>query len=159
MNFLQAFIDHIHTGPASMAKELAKRLGVPYLEGRQGERLLGHRLKEVSKEDAIKQGLFPTRRFRTPTGEILETNEFPPMDHEQLTEEVWTKENWPTSYNSIREAVRKVPHGITAMYFHMPSLNVVLVAPDGELIGIRRTSFYDEVQVKALRSLKKAATA
>lgn len=138
------------------ARTLAANLGVPYLEEREGERLLGHRLKEVSREAAIEQGLFPTRRFRAPDGTVLETDEFPDMSYDQLTEEVWTKENWPSSYNSVQEALQKVPDGITAIYFHKPSLNLVLVAPGGELVGIRRTAFYDPVEVQALDLLKKA---
>jgi hypothetical protein len=140
--------------------DLAKRIGVPYLAERDHERLLGHRLKEVPQEEAIKQGLFPTRRFRSPTGEILETDEFPTMDHEQLTDEVWTHENWPTDpNNTVLEALQKVPHGIIAIYYHMTCLNLVLVTPERELIGIRRTALYDRNEVQALNRLKKAATA
>jgi hypothetical protein len=140
--------------------DLAERIGVPYLAERDHEKLLGHRLKEVPKEEAIKQGLFPTRRFRSPTGEILETDEFPTMDHEQLTEEVWTRDHWPTDpNNTVLEALQKVPHGIIAIYYHMTCLNIVLVTPERELIGIRRTALYDRNEVQALNRLKKAATA
>lgn len=79
------------------------------------------------------------------------------MDHEQLTEEVWTREHWPTDpNNTVLEALQKVPRGITAMYFHMTCLNLVLVTPEGDLIGIRRTALYDKDEVKALDRLKKA---
>jgi hypothetical protein len=142
---------------SKFVEDLAKRLDVPYLVERDRERLLGHRLREISDEEALKQGLFPTRRFRSPTGEILETDEFPTMDHDQLTEEVWTRENWPTDpNNTVLEALQKVPRGITAMYYHMTTLNLVLVTPEGDLIGIRRTALYDKDEVKALDRLKKA---
>jgi hypothetical protein len=155
---IKAFIGHIHTKPVNTFRELAERMGVPYLEERRGERCLGHRLKDVSDEEAIKQGLFPTRRFRSPTGEILETNEWPPMNYEQLTDEVWTHDNFPTSYNSIQEAVQKLPNGIKAMYYHLVSLTLVLVAPDGELVGIRRSSFRDGAEIADLEVLKKVTT-
>ena len=145
---------------SKFVEDLAKRIGVPYLVERDYERLLGHRLKDVPEEEAIKQGLFQTRRFRSPTGEILETDKYLTMDHEQLTEEVWTRDNWPTDpNNSVLEALQKVPHGIIAIYYHRTCLNIVLVTPERELIGIRRTALYDRAEVQALFRLKKAATA
>jgi hypothetical protein len=155
---IKNFINRIHTRPVITFRLLAERLGVPYLEERRGERRLGHRLKEVSDEEAIKQGLFPTRRFRSPTGEILETNEWPPTNYEQLTDEVWSRDNFPTSYNTIQEAVQKLPNGIKAMYFHLVSLTLVLVAPDGELVGVRKSIFCSEDDFAAFDVLKKVTT-
>jgi len=136
-------------------EDLAKRLGVPYLKERNREMLLGHKLIGITRDEAIKQGLLPTRRFRSPTGKILETNKFPTMDYEQLTDEVWTRNNFPTSNNSVLEALQKVPNGIIALYWHMTSLNIVLVSPYGDLVGIRRTALYDKNEIKALDRLKK----
>lgn len=140
--------------------EIAKRLEIPWLESRKGELLLGHRLKEISREEAIKAGLLPTRRFRLVGGLTVDQDEFPPLEQieEQLTEEVWTRGNWPSVLLSIPEAIQRVPNGVIGMYYHVPSLCVVLVAPDRSLIGIRRTSFSISYELQALNTLKRVAT-
>lgn len=122
-----------------VGKALCTRLGIPYLEGREVEKLLGHRLSTTPKEEAIAQGLLPMRRFRLPSGDVLDTDEWPPQG-DQLTEEVWTRDNWPDSFNDVGGAVAKLSAGVAAVYFHRQSLNLVLVAPDGTKVGIRSTA-------------------
>jgi hypothetical protein len=151
----------------SVARGLCAMLEVPFLDDRCDEHLQGHRLKEVKREEAIAQGLLPTRRFKFPDGRVVDQDEFPKMseDADQLTEEVWSKDNWPDCYCTILEAVQKLPHGVTADllsrgaeehgYFHKHSLN----------LGIRRTQFEIPTRsmladrIAPLASLKKAATA
>lgn len=129
---------------SGIGQALAIRLDVPYLEDRSGERMLGHRLKEVPEAEAIEKGLLLTRQFRFASGEILCTDEWPERlfkeENMQLTEEVWTKDNWPDSYNSVGDAVAKLPNGITGIYYHKPSMNLILVGPHGEKVGIRSTA-------------------
>lgn len=160
-------LDGIRGGCKAVGKALATHLDVPYYEDRD-ERLLGHRLKTVPVEEALKQGLLSARQFRLPSGAILETNEWPDILFEPgvefLTEAVRTKDNYPDSYNNVLEAVQKLPHGITGVYFHVRSLNLVLLGPMGEKVGIRASTLSTPIgmvpsEARHLGSLKKAATA
>ena len=134
-----AMIGAIGGGCVAIGKALGQKLDVPYMEEREGEKLLGCKLKEGHEGE-----LFPTHRYRFPSGEILCTNEWPERlvkeKAEQLTEEVWTKDNWHNSFNDVEGAVQKLPNGIVGVYFHRPSMNLVLVAPGGEKVGIRSTA-------------------
>lgn len=149
-----------------LGKALCHRLSVPYHEAREEERLLGHRLREVPAEEALKQGLLPTRRFKFPDGRVLDQEEFPPVDlqYDTLTEEVWSHDNTPDSYNDVTSAVQKCSHGITGVYYHRPSMNLVLVNAAGEKIGIRSTALVvplvglREDEARLLGKLRRAET-
>lgn len=65
--------------------------------------------------------------------------------------------HYPDSCNGVAEAVAKLPYGITGAYFNVPSLNLVLIGPFGEKIGIRAMSLRME-PADPLERLKKAAT-
>lgn len=135
-------------GAEGIGRHLAQRLDVPFYEDRD-ERLLGHCLKEDLRrfQELRDKGmldaseLFPTRRFRFATGEILCTNKWPDRlfkeENEQLTEEVWSHDHWPDSCNDIDGAIDKLPSGVTGIYWHAPSLNLILVGPGGVKVGIR----------------------
>lgn len=152
---IQAFLDMIEGiggGCATIGRALAVRLNVPYHEDREGERLLGHRLREVPREEAIEQGLLSQRRYRLPGGDLCDTDEFL-SGAEQLTEEVWTRDNWPTSYNDVPGAIGRLQHGIAGVYFHRPSMNLVLIDSMGEKVGIRSTKLTGPfgLQTEAIR--------
>jgi len=72
-----------------------------------------------------------------------------PYYEDREVDAVWE----PDSYNSVEEAVRKLPHGITGTYFHRRSMNLVLLGPLDEKVGIRSTSFLSGVE--PLKTLKK----
>jgi len=164
----------------SVARGLCALLDVPYHEDRETERLLGHRrmrqqtLEDRSRiygapdnDDRLEGPLLPTRLFRMPDGQELAQDEFPPLDSgaEQLTEEVWTRDHYPDSYNGILEAVTKLPHGVTGGYYHRGQMMLVLISPTGERVGIRRAEFMLPTRsmlaerVAPLAKLRKAATA
>lgn len=169
MNPIQAF-GQMLSGQGSICAQIGKalcyRLNIPYSEDREGEILLGHRLKETSLEEALEKGLLPTRRFKASDGRILDQDDFPtPInDYEQLTEEVWTRANWPDSFNDVSEAIQKCGDGITGAYFHRPSLNLVLLDKVGKKVGIRSTSLMipmiglKEENVKLLGRLRRVET-
>jgi len=70
-----------------------------------------------------------------------------------------TGDNWPDNFNKAGEAVAKLPHGITGIYFHIPSLNLILLGPLGEKVGIRSTRLASHMpDLDRLLELKKAAT-
>jgi hypothetical protein len=164
----------------TLGKALALRCQVSYHEDRESEKLLGHRRTKILKggirsgpggvgEDELEGPLLPTREFRFPTGELLQTNEWPKrifVEHaEQLTEEVWTNDHSPDSHNDIQEAVQKCTHGITGVYYHRASMNLVLVSASGKKVGIRSTALVTplvglkEADARLLGRLKKAASA
>jgi hypothetical protein len=160
---------------AQIGKALCQRLDVPYLEDREAEKFLGHRYTKESlkgttggNEGDVEGPLLPTREFRFPNGELLQTNEWPKRlfdEHaEQLTEEVWTHDNWPDSYNDVQKALQKCAHGITGVYFHWPSMNLVLLNASGEKVGIRSSALVipliglNKENAILLGKLKKAAT-
>jgi hypothetical protein len=154
---IQAFlsmIEGIGGGCATIGRALAVRLNVPYHEDREGERLLGHRLKEVPLGVAIE--LLPSQRYRLSNGDVSQRYE---SGAEQLTEEVWTRDNWPTSYNDVPGAIRKLQHGIAGVYYHRPSMNLVLIDTMGEKVGIRSTKLtgpfglQDEAILEGLKML------
>jgi hypothetical protein len=101
-------IENMGAGCRGLGQTLAEMIDVPYQHGRETDAFLGHRLKEVPREDAIAQGLLllPLRRFRR-GDEVIDIEGFPPAIEtwELLTEEVWSKDNWPDSFNEPVEAV------------------------------------------------------
>lgn len=128
----------------SLGRSLATRLGVPYVAERESEKLLGHCYRDASREEALKQGLFPTRRFKKRCdGSILETDDWPsPLrEFDQLTAEVWTRDNWPDNVNDVAGALGRCTTGITAVYYHRPSMCLVVIGASGEKVGIRSTAF------------------
>jgi hypothetical protein len=164
----------------TVGKALALRCQVPYHENREVEKLMGHRRTKIlmggirkgpggPSEDELEGPLLSTREFRFPTGELLQTNEWPKRifdEHaEQLTEEVWTHDHGPDSHNDVQEAVQKCAHGITGVYYHRPSMNLVLVSASGKKIGIRSTALVipliglKQADARLLGRLKKAASA
>lgn len=161
-------LNGIGGGVTTLGRALAAHLGVPYLEKREGERLLGHYLidpaqrytrllpdREKIRDEAVQQGnLLPTRRFRMPNGEILDADTCPDMKAEQLTEEAWSRDNWPTSCNDVEGALGRLQYGITGVYYHRPSMNLVLVDPAGERVGIRSTALTGPFGLKTEKNLK-----
>lgn len=164
----------------ALGKALAHRCQVPYHEDRETEKLLGHRLTKVPVEGSTTGSrdasandddapLLPTRVFCFPNGELLHTNEWPKRlfdEHAvQITEEVWTHENWPDSYNNVQDALQKCAHGITGVYYHKPSMNLVILNVTGEKVGIRSSSLVipfvglKKEEAFKLGRLKKAASA
>jgi len=165
---------------ATIGKALASRLNVPYHEDRVGgSKLLGYRHSKRSnsgysrgpgaKEEDLEGSLLPTHEFKFPNGEILRTTEWPKRIFEenavQLTEEVWEQDPyWPDSFNDVLGAVQKLQHGITGVYHHGPSMNLVLLGPSGEKVGIRSTALstpfigLHREQCQHLGKLKKAWT-
>ncbi len=151
-------------GPACqlLGKEIAKKIGVPYYEERIVERFLGHRLKGKEAPFLDK----PLYRF-----EGVETEEWPMRDGkaidmrfvEFLTEEVWAREHWPNTADNIPDAVARLPDAkVTGIYYHGPSMCLVLMHPGGLKVGIRATTVLnpklgvDKKGVGALGKLKKA---
>lgn len=51
----------------------------------------------------------------------------------------YSEENWPDSYNDIDEALNKI-HQPAAMWYHNPSMNLVIMDKSGEKIGIMSTA-------------------
>jgi hypothetical protein len=162
-----------------VCRALCAMLEVPYHEDREDEQLLGHRrVRQVVLEDtshtlgASSEGdlegpLLPAREFLLPDGEILRTNIWSevPSEAKQLTDEVWTKDHYPDSTNSIQEAVSKLQHGIKGGYYHKSQANLVLISATDEKVGIRRTEFTVPTsamladRIAPLSFLRKVATA
>ena len=46
------------------------------------------------------------------------------------------RKNWPTSFNDVRGALRRLKK-LAGVYYHYPSMNLVLVDESGKKIGIR----------------------
>lgn len=142
---IDAFCDLLKgmgSGCRGIGRAIAGMIEVPYREERESDAFLGHRLKEIPQDEALARGLLlPLRRFRRGE-EVLDIEGFPPVneDWDQLTEEVWSKGNWPDSFNDPVEAVNRLPDGVAAIYYHGPSMNLVLVGARGEKVGIRSTS-------------------
>lgn len=163
----------------SIGKALCKLLDVPYYEDRGIEQLLGHRYmrKDIlegnsriygsSTDDRLEGPLLSMREFLLVNGDILRTNDWKliPSDAKQLTEEVWTRDDYPDSYNNIVEAVNKLSYGITGAYYHKSQANLVLLSPTGEKVGIRKTQFMMPTRsmlaerIAPFSRLRKAATA
>lgn len=144
--FIQ-MIQGLGAGCEGLGRGLAQHVGVPFYEDRR-ERMLGHCLREkvgVYRRRSLAEidvsELLPTRQFRFKSGEVLCTNDWPSRlfeeENEQLTEEVWTYDHWPDSYNDVEGAVAKLSKGITGVYWHASSLNLVLLGAQGERVGIR----------------------
>jgi hypothetical protein len=145
-----------------LGKTLAKKIGVPYYEDRMIERFLGHRRKGSEQELFLES---PRYRYK---GEIIE--EWPmapdgravPMNEvEYLTEEVWSREYWPNTADEVPVAIKRLPDGkVTGIYYHGPSMCLVLLHPGGLKVGIRATSIIhpilglDKVAVAAIGKLK-----
>jgi len=162
-----------------IGRALCALLEVPYYEDRESEKLLGHRrvrqealegsspVHGARSENTLEEPLLPTREFLLPDGSILCTNVWSevPADAKQLTEEVWTRDNYPDSYNSIPEAVSKLQHGVKGGYYHKSQANLVLISGTDEKVGIRRAEFILPTRsmlaarIAPLSLLRKVATA
>lgn len=137
-------------GCSAIGKALAAGVGVPYHTERESERCLGHRLLNGHPESNRKRDddveYLPRPLYRLGADVVETVSGDPPSvdgrfhDVEQLTEEVWTRDNWPDSCNSVALAVAKLLEGIIGVYYHRPSMNLVLVGPQGEKVGIRSTA-------------------
>jgi hypothetical protein len=54
--------------------------------------------------------------------------------------QTWSKDGWPDSFNTTKEALGKIGYPI-AMWYHCPSMNLVIENDDGTKVGIRSTDF------------------
>lgn len=151
------------TGATGVGRSLADRLGVPFYEDRT-ERCLGCYLQEeknVWRTRSLEPGqtLLPGHLYRYGDSVVDEAEmrrrwsagAFP---DEQLTEEAWTHDHWPDTSNDIPEAVAKLSKGVTGIYYHGASMNLVLLGADGARVGIRVTAFM-RPGVDALDGLKR----
>lgn len=153
-------------GPACqlMCRVLAQKVGVPYHEDRLVERFLGHRFRD-KPETPFVDG--PRYGYQ---GEVLEAwpnnpeTGKPAAMHEVqfLTEEVWSRDFWPNTADDVAVAVNRLPDGqITGLYYHGPSMTIVLLHPGGVKVGIRALSLIhpqlgpDRKSVVLLDRLKK----
>ncbi len=151
-----------------LGRELAKKIGVPYYEERLVERFLGHRLVGAPKEANQAYLAKPQYRYAGVMTETWplhpETGLAIPMHEVQLlTEEVWGRDYWPNTADDVPTAVRHLPDGkLSGMYYHGPSMCLVLLHPDGMKVGIRATTILhpklgvDKAAVAALGRLKAA---
>jgi hypothetical protein len=155
-----------------LAKTFATTIGVPYYEDRITERFLGHRLLSWGKEQ---HGLLEKPLYRHkkapddaepqetwPNDPITQTPA-PMSDVHFLTEEVWSRDHWPNTSDDPAGAMKRLQDGrITGMYYHGPSMSIVLLHPGGLKIGVRATSIIhhrlgpDKTALAALAKLKKA---
>lgn len=163
----QAFAAKLQAhGPACtlLAKTIAQQIGVPYHEDRLVERFYGHRMRG-QPETPFLEG--PRYGYE---GQVYdawpndpETGKPAEMHRVQfLTEEVWGRDFWPNTADTVTDAIRRLPDGkITGIYYHGPSMCIVLMHPGGVKVGIRATSIIDprlgtdKAAMKALGNLKK----
>lgn len=158
-----------------LARSIAKKLGVPYHEDRVTERFLGHRLKaqpETPILDTPRYRLKAGRYNSSPEpGPTLESWPLDPKtevpatmdDVESLTEEVWGRDYWPNTADDPITAVGRLSEGkVEALYYHGPSMCVVLLSPGGLKAGIRAAALIDPTLgpdtagLAALSKLKRA---
>jgi hypothetical protein len=148
-----------------LAKTLAQTIGVPYYEDRIVERCLGYRLRSAPEEPLLDG---PRYRYE---GETLKawpidpsTGKAVPLPRvEFLTEEVWSRDHWPHTAGTVSEALGNLPDGeIEGLYYHGPSMCLVLLSPEGHKVGIRATALLlssklgpDKTAILALGKLKK----
>ncbi len=153
-------------GPACIlvGKTLAEKLGVPYYEDRITERFLGHRMKG-QPESAFVDG--PRYVYK---GELRDTwpndpatgKPVPMYEAQIATEEVWSRDHWPHTADDATAALKHLPDGkITGIYYHGPSMTLVLLHPGGLKVGIRAAALLhpklgpDKAAIAALEKLKK----
>lgn len=146
-----------------------EEIGVPYYEDRIVERLLGHRPRGLTREQASQVPFMEKPQYRY-EGQVIEVwpvdkngIALPMNDVEFLTEEVWSRDYWPNTADDIPTAVRQLPDGkVVGIYYHGPSMCLVLLHPGGMKLGIRATKIIhpklgvDKDAVAALAKLKKA---
>jgi hypothetical protein len=153
-------------GPACvlMAKALAERLGIPYHEDRLVERMMGYRLKATPNAPLLDGHRYKYNGAVHEAWPIDPATSKPAEMHEVefLTEEVWTRDHWPNTADDVAAAVARLPDGkITGLYYHGPSMTIVLLHPGGLKVGIRAGSIIDpkltadKVAIEALKRLKK----
>jgi hypothetical protein len=152
-----------------LAKELSAKIGVPYYDNRITERFLGHRLKNPPG-DKTEHPLLDTPRFKF-KGVVSDTWPMDPAtgaaaameDVESLTEEAWSRDYWPNTADDVLTAFKRLPDGaIEGMYYHGPSMCLVLLHPGGPKVGIRAPALInprtglDKATIALLGKLKKA---
>lgn len=164
-------------GIAAVGKALALRLDVPYHEDREGSgKIIGfQRRVNPMGPGSWSQGpgsggemegpVLDIHEWQMPNGSIVPSNNPPSSDAIQLTGEVWELDSYgPDSYNDVEEAIQKCHGGITGVYWHSRSMNLVLLSASGEAVGIRSTAlavFGLGIKIepaKLLGKLKKAMT-
>ncbi len=157
-----------------LGKTLAARIGVPYYEERIIERFVGYRVKSWGKDE--QHGLLETPLYRhkkapedAPPSETwpndpVSQTPAPMSDVESLTEEVWSRDYWPHTTDDPASALKRLNDGqITGLYYHGPSMCIVLLHPGGLKVGVRATTIIhhrlgpDKAAVAILAKLKKAA--
>jgi hypothetical protein len=149
-----------------LAKTLAQTIGVPCYEDRIVERFLGYRLRSAPEEpllDSPRYGYQGETLEAWPTDS--ETGKAIPIPRvEFLTEEVWSRDHWPNTAGTVTEALAELPEGeVEGIYYHGPSMCLVLLSPEGHKVGIRATSLLlssklgpDKTAILALGKLKRA---
>ena len=152
-------------GPACqlLARTVAQKIGVPYYEDRIVERFLGHRLKEKKDAPFVEKPLY---RHNGEVVEVWPTNPEtgkPLAMHqaEVITEEVWARDHWPNTADDVPHGIARLPDGkVAGIYYHGPTMCLVLLHPGGLKIGIRAGSIIDvkmgvdRVAMAALSNLK-----
>lgn len=135
-------------GPSCIliAKTLAQKIGVPYHEDRIHERFLGHR--PISKPGEPERPLADKAIYKY-NGEITEVWPTEPKtgaplalhEVEFITEEVWARDYWPNTADDPVKALEHLPGGkIEGMYYHGPTMTIVLLSPSQLKVGIRAAS-------------------
>ena len=154
----------------TIGKELAARLEVPYHENRiSGGKLLGYKRRVKpwgpgswssgpGSGGEMEGDLLDTQEWQIPDGAIVRSNNPPGPGTIQLTGEVWEQDPyWPDSFNDITRAMQKCSDGIVGVYWHTPSMNLVLLSASGEAVGIRSTSLTRPLEkLRPLAGLRKA---
>jgi hypothetical protein len=148
-----------------LAKTLAQRIGVPNHEDRLSERLIGYRWRTDPKlpltekhvygyEDVMYEDVWP---MDPETGKPAEMHRVA-----WLTEEVWSRDHWPHTADEPAVAIDRLPDGqVMGLYYHGPSMCLVLLRPDGMRVGIRATTVIhpklgiDKPTIAAFDKLKK----
>ncbi len=162
----------------ALARMVAKKIGVPYYEDRIVERFLGHRLKnkpgDTTEHPLLDKPLYRIKGYPDAgieAGPTLEawpddakTGQPAAMDKvESLTEEVWGRDYWPNTADDTKKALERLTDNkIAGIYYHGPSMTIVLLHPGGPKIGIRAASIIDptlgpdKMSVLSLNSLRRA---
>ena len=67
---------------------------------------------------------------------LAKTCNVPYLEEKEAREEDGKRKNYPTSANDVDGALRRLSE-LIAVYYHCPSMNLILVDASGEQIGIR----------------------
>jgi len=68
--------------------------------------------------------------------QLAKLRDVPYLEEKGKREKDGERKNWPTSFNDVYESIERLSK-LAAVYYHYPSMNLVLVDESGEQIGIR----------------------